>query len=149
MTLIPNTQTVVSYAYTIKANGKRIGTLQDFSPDQSRLLDRVRELANVVDDIVEIVPGRTEFTINITRLELYTANMIDALGYDITGTSIAQIRDPIQIIEEWTGPTGKRRTVIYDRCWIKDLKKTVHEGTTTVTETATVWPERVYAGPVT
>lgn len=148
MTAVPNTQTVVSYSYTIKANGKKIGTLQSFSPDQTRTLERIRELANNTEPMFEILPGRTEFTITCDRFELYIANMIEALGYDITSGSIDNIRDPVQIVEQWIGPTGRRRSVVYDRCWIQSLRKTVREGTASVSETATLWPERVFTGPV-
>jgi len=148
MTAIPSTQAVVSYAYTIKSQGIRIGTLQEFSPDQTRTLERIREIANVADDIFEIIPGRTDFTIAVTRFELYTANMIDALGYDISGGNISSITDPVQILEQWTGPTGNRRAVLYDRCWVNNLRKTVREGTSSVSETATIWPERVFVGPI-
>ena len=81
MTRIPNTTTVASYAYTVKANGSVIGTIQGFNPSANRNLERVREILNTAEDIVEIIPGRSEFTITLDRLETYNKGMMDALGF--------------------------------------------------------------------
>lgn len=145
MTLIPTSNTVVSYAYTILAGNKKVGTLQGFDPSANRMLDRVREIMNEADDIVEIVPGRTDFTLNIDRLETYNAAMMDALGYS-SFEDISQITDPIQIVETITGPVSKgspKRTIVYQNCWIQTWSKTIREGTITVTERVALWPERI------
>ena len=143
-TLIPNTQSVVSYAYTIKANGVEIGTLQGFNPSANRNLERVREILNTLEDTFEIVPGRSDFSITIDRIETYTSNVVKALGYNIFGESIAQIRDPISIVEQITGPNGESRQILYDRCWIRSWSKNVTEGTVTVRENVTLEVERIF-----
>lgn len=143
-TIIPNTQSVVSYAYTIKANGVEIGTLQGFNPTGSRAVDRVREIRNTLEDTFEIVPGRSEFKITLDRTETYNKNVIAALGYDIFGESIAQIRDPITIVEQILGPNGESRQIIYDRCWITSWSKSVTEGTITVKENVGLEVERIF-----
>ena len=145
MTRIPNTTTVASYAYTVKANGTVIGTVQGFNPSANRTLERVREILNEVDDIVEIVPGRTDFTITLDRLETYTAGMMEELGF-ATFEDISQVTDPIQIVEEVRGPASlgnPSRIIVYERCWITTWGKTIREGTITVTESVTLWPERI------
>lgn len=142
MTRIPNTKTAVSYAYTIKINGTPVGTLQGFNPTSNRFLDRVREIMNEEDDIVEIVPGRSEFTISIDRFETYDSAMMKALGYPLT-TTIDQIQTPFEIVEQLIGPLGQTRTISYQRCWVQSIAKTVREGTVTVSETVTIWPERI------
>ncbi len=145
MTLIPNTNTVVSYAYTIMVGNRKIGTLQGFDPSANRMLDRIREIMNEDDDIVEIAPGRSEFTIAIDRLETYDQAMMDALGYT-SFEDISQVTDPIQIVETITGPVSKgspSRTIVYQNCWIQNWSKTIREGTVTVTERVTLWPERI------
>ena len=43
MTRIPNSKTVVSYAYTIKVNGTPIGTLQGFNPGADRKLKELEK----------------------------------------------------------------------------------------------------------
>lgn len=143
-TVIPNTQTVVSYAYTIKANGVEIGTLQGFNPTANRTVERVREILNTLEDTFEIVPGRSEFRITIDRIETYNKNVILALGYNIFGESIAQIRDPITIVEQILGPNGESRQIVYDRCWITSWSKTIQEGQITTKENATLEVERIF-----
>jgi len=145
MTRIPNTTTVVSYAYTVKANGSIIGTLQGFTPSANRNLERVREILNEVEDIVEIAPGRTDFQVTVDRLETYNESMVEALGFSAF-EDISQITDPIQIVEELRGPVAlgnPTRTIVYERCWIQSWTKTIREGTVTVTENVTLWPERI------
>jgi len=132
----------VSYAYTVKVNGTAVGTLQGFTPTSNRLLDRVREIQNEEIDIVEIVPGRSEFTITIDRLETYDTAMMKALGYG-TLLTIDQIQTPFEIVEQLTGPLGQTRVLSYQRCWVQNISKTVREGTITVSETVTIWPERI------
>jgi hypothetical protein len=143
-TIIPDTQSVVSYAYTIKANGVEIGTLQGFNPSGSRTMERIREIRNTLEDTFEIIPGRSEFKITLDRTETYNKNVIAALGYNIFGESIAQIRDPITIVEQFTGPNGESRQVVYDRCWITSWSKSVVEGTISVKENVALEVERIF-----
>ena len=145
MTRIPNTTTVASYAYTVKANGSVIGTIQGFNPSANRNLERVREILNTAEDIVEIIPGRSEFTITLDRLETYNKGMMDALGF-ATFEDISKVTDPIQIVEEIRGPVSlgsPSRTIVYERCWIQTWGKTIREGTITVTESVALWPETI------
>jgi hypothetical protein len=150
MTRIPNTNTTVSYAYTIKAAGKPIGTLQGFTPTANRQLDRVREIMNELVDTVEIVPGRSDFSLSIDRFETYDASMMEVLGFD-GFTDLSQVVDPFQIVEEIRGPVargGKRRIIVYEGCWIQSITKTVREGQTTVNESVTVQVTRIIASPL-
>jgi len=144
MTRIPNTTTTVSYAYTVKAQGSVIGTLQGFNPTANRSLERIREILNEATDIVEIVPGRTEFSITLDRLETYNESMMEALGF-ASFEDISQVTDPIQILEEVRGPSGAIRKIVYERCWVQTWGKTIREGTITVTENVTLWPEQIIA----
>ena len=151
MTQIPNTNTVVSYAYTIKSQGGvPIGTLQGFTPSANRALDRVRQIMNEVDDTKEIVPGRTDFSITIDRLETYEESMMEAFGFDGI-TDISQIVDGFIIQEVISGPISKgskKRTIVYDGCWIQNISKTVREGTITVSESVTLQVTRIIPSPL-
>jgi hypothetical protein len=139
MTKIPTSKTTVSYAYNVKVNGKVIGTLQGFSPSESRALERIREIQNEVADTVEIVPGRTDFTISIDRLETYDSAMLQALGLPKTAT-LATLTDSFDIVEEIQGPTSAQKRVIsYNGCWINTKSKTIREGTITVSESVSIW----------
>jgi hypothetical protein len=142
-TRIPSANTVVSYAYTVTdSTGKAIGTLQGFSPSANRPLDRVRQIMNEEDDTKEIVPGRTDFTITVDRLETYGSNALKALGFS-TSDDVSKIVDPINITEIVTNNVGKTRTIHYSNCWVQSWSKSVREGTITVTESVTLWPERI------
>jgi hypothetical protein len=142
MTRIPNTKSVVSYAYTVKANGTKVGTLQGFNPSANRNLERVREIMNEEVDTVEIVPGRTDFTISVDRFETYDAAVMQALGYAEFDT-LDKIVDSIDIVEEIQGPNGLKRTIGYLQCWVNSVNKTVREGTITVSESVTLWPTKI------
>ena len=147
MTLIPNVSTVVSYSYSVKCNGQIIGVLQGFNPSSDRRLERVREIMNEARDTVEIVPGRTDFTISITRLETYAADMLQALGFPKTAT-LDMLQTPIDIIEEIQGPTAAQRRVIsYNKCWIQSINKTIQEGNITVSQSVVIWPTSITVLP--
>jgi len=142
MTRIPTTKSVVSYAYTIKANGIKVGNLQGFNPSSNRSLERVREIMNELDDTKEILPGRTDFQISIDRLETYDQAMMEAFDYP-SFDFLHEIISPIDIIEEIQGPQGKVRIIQYQDCWMQSISKTVREGTISVTESVTLWPTNV------
>ena len=141
-TSIPNTKTVVSYSYTVlDAQSRAIGTLQGFNPSASRALERVREIMNPAADTKEIVPGRTDFTISIDRLEMYNSGMVKSIGFG--SDDIANLTDPITIQEVIRGPQGQTRTIAYQDCWINTWSKTIQEGTITVKESVSLWPTRI------
>lgn len=146
MTRIPSTSTVVSYAYAITVGSKEVGTLQGFSPTGNRALERVRELAydpSGARDTIEIAPGRSEFSITIDRLELYSGTLMEVLGQDI---DITQMVSPFTITETLRNGNGAIiRTIQYIDCWVNNVSKTVREGTITVAENATLWVTRIVA----
>jgi len=144
-TQIPFRNTVVSYAYTIKNDaGEPIGTLQGFNPSANRTLERVRELRRTGDnrDTFEIVPGRTEFTITVDRIETYADDLLSALGISDL-EHITNATRSLQITEEVIGPNGETRVIHYQNCWVQSWSKSIREGTVTVTENATLWPESI------
>lgn len=148
MTRIPNTKTVVSYAYTIRAGGKTIGTIQGFNPSYNRTLERVREIQNSIDDTVEIVPGRTEITLTIDRFETYDETTLSKFGAKSSGidaNDISEVTDPFTITEIIQDSLGNVRTVDYVDCWIQTYGKTIREGTINVAENVTIFPTRVRA----
>jgi hypothetical protein len=143
-TRIPlHANTVVSYAYTVTdSTGNHIGTLQGFTTSANRPLDRVRQIMNEEDDTKEIVPGRTDFTITVDRLETYGSNALKALGFEVS-SDVSKIVDPINITEVVTNAVGQIRTIHYMNCWVQSWSKTIREGTITVTESVTLWPEKI------
>jgi hypothetical protein len=139
MTRIPNTKTSVSYAYTISIDSKKVGTLQSFNPTSSKTLDRVRQLMDELDDIVEIVPGRTEHSIQIERLELYEDD--SNLAFKV----LDEQSIPFNIVETVKNGSGKSRDIIYSDCWIQSINKTVREGQINVGLSVTVLPTKITA----
>ena len=139
-TQIPNTDSVVSYAYTVSINGTTVGTLQSFNPTSARILERIREIRADVGnaDTKEIVPGRSTFSATLTRFELYEIPLMKALGVSSL-QNLANIVDDFEIVEKLSFPdAGKKRIVIYSGCWVENWGKTITEGTVTVSENVTI-----------
>ena len=132
MGLAPSTQTAVYYSYDVLVNWQKVGILQKFSASSNRTLERIREIANSSTDTVEIIPGRTERTIDIDRFETYSKNLIMALGYE--PADIGDLNAPITIVEVMHKPDGGKRQIIYQDCWPQSWSKSITVGTTTITE---------------
>lgn len=153
-TRIPQSISTVSYGYTINSDGKPIGTLQGFNPSMNRTLERVRQLkASDTEDTFELLPGRTELSITVDKLELYASTLVDEL-LQTPNTSLLVNDTRTFNIEETikntgistpgaTGGTLITKTVTYHDCRIQSYTKRVQEGTVTVTENAVIIPKRV------
>lgn len=100
----PNSIAVVSYSYTIFANGIPIGTLQRLSKSEERASQIVTEVRRTPRDVREILMGRTSYTIEAERVKTYTKNVLQAFGF--VYSDIGQITTPIQIIEHISLPDG-------------------------------------------
>lgn len=134
--VIPNTQTRVFYSYTIRMNGKPVGTIQEFSPSARKTVERVREIsAQQGTRVIEIVPGVVDFSITVSRLTLYKQKMFDALGFDVG--SLEDINIPIVIEETCQFPDGKKETFLYNECQIESHDYTISLRETLVTERVT------------
>jgi hypothetical protein len=144
MANIPNTAAQVHYSYELRTNGLRIGMVETFTPDQTRTLERLREIANNGGVIVEIVPGVSEYTLTLEHVHLYKKSLIKALGYDIV--NIQDIKDPIDIVEIANNPDGTKDKTVYGKCWIQRSGKTVATTKTYVTDSITLWPTEVRKG---
>jgi len=110
--LLPRTLSVHSFSYDIEFEGTKIGNLQTFQPSETRTLTRVRGLAEAnVGETIEIVPSITDTTVNISAIELYSGPIMEKLGYDNFCT-IANLLDPIDIIETINPPSGSNGSII-------------------------------------
>jgi hypothetical protein len=132
----PSTQTAVYYSYDILVNGIKVGILQRFSPTTDRALDRIREIANSDVDTIEIVPGRSERTVDVERFETYSKNLTMALGFE--PMDIGEISSPITIVETMHKPNGGKRQTIYEGCIPKRWTKQIQQSQITITETITL-----------
>lgn len=109
---IPVTTVVVNYAYTIFAKDKdgletEVGTLQTFNASATRQVTRQRGVQpNLSDmnDSTHLVPGYSDYTLQVDRLELYNRQIFQAFGLTSIET-FDQIKDvPLTIVESRKSP---------------------------------------------
>lgn len=144
--LLPKTQTVSTFSYDVLANGKKIGNLQSFAPSSTRTLVRVRQIASsYAGETVEIVPGVTDHQITISVLELYRQKVLEALGYS-NFASIEDLKDPIDIQEKITKPSGDTVIVNYQDCVVQNHSKSIAVGNAVVTDNVTIYVTRIRVG---
>jgi len=159
MARLPLTNSEVWYAYDITIDNIPVGTLRSFNPTQTRTVDVVREIATNGGQIVEIVPGVTDYTIRLEKVRLYNKVLFDYFGI-VTKDLQNQIR-PVDIKEAIhhpqtnlfnnavTGPPGKAdgnagiSYTTYENCWLTDWGKTISTGAITNVETMTARPTRI------
>lgn len=123
-TSVPNTAHSVFYAYSIHVNGFEIGSLERFGASSSRTTERIREiLFSRGAEVKEIVWGGTDTTVNLSRVELYSAGMLEAFGYEIY--ALEDFNNPVNITEICTLPDGSTRTLTFvdavASSWGKDI----------------------------
>ena len=119
----PNLHTVF-YAHTLSLNGNTIGSFGKYSTSSSRTNERIREIKNSTGpEVVEIVWGGTEITVELSRVEIYSSNLFQAMGFQIF--TLEDLNQPINIIEMQRAPNGSVRTITFEDCvassWSKDL----------------------------
>lgn len=132
-------QVLTNYTYNISANGISVGTLQSFSPSNTRAVERLREIrgdaTSGIQDVLGVYPGGDDPTFRATRVQLYTQNLLQAFGLGSI-KSLNEITTPIDVEEIATSSDGQTETVIYSKCLPTSLSKTVTVGTVLVTEEA-------------
>ena len=143
MARLPQTNAEVSYAYVIQVEGVTVGTLQEFSPSQSRTHSYVREILTNGGEPFEIAPGVPTYTIQMSKVRLYESTFLTQFG--ITSENIQRQVRSISIVETTYRPadipneaaTGSGygstargegsvlRTLTYEDCWITDWGKSI------------------------
>lgn len=137
----PNTKTQTAHAITIHANGQLIGAINEWSPKQSMEVNAVYEFGNRTGPYgsdrgapYEKIPGNiTGQTIDVTRYDIYTAQMENAFGL---GASLDMLSsDPgmadggtghLDIREHWHTPGGADDyVIIYWGCWFSSVGRTI------------------------
>ena len=111
--LLPTTQSVHAFSYSVLFDGQQIGDLQSFAPSSNKTLTRVRALAQGSGgETIEIVPSITDHQITITALELYRKQVMEFMGYS-SFASIEDLKTPIDIREIITAPDGTQSIIDY------------------------------------
>lgn len=102
----PNTSVRNDHAVSIRANGKIIGLIQDFSPQQARTVAHSYEINSAAPGVVyENIPGvATGLTIGITRIDLFSTKMEEAWGPGYDLTMLTNQHNPLTIMEWWENP---------------------------------------------
>lgn len=113
-----------------------LGALQTFAPSETRPMTRLGQIGS--DEYYEIVPGRVEDSLTLSRIALIKKNLAEALGYTADMQLLKNQRIPIQITEIMYDPTGGPKAKLYKDCWISDFGKTIDQGTVEIAEDVTI-----------
>lgn len=180
MGLAPSTEATVFYAYSIYAGGKEIGHIQNLRTSFSQAITTYRGIDPDPMDLeanTELVPGHTDIILSIDRLETYSQNILEALGYEVGIRALLQNVIPFEIHEELESPrvssilqalsgglaplvssAGRSLlerivqgsdapdrapsrlgvSLVYQKCRVQEVNKTVQVGTVGVAEGVTV-----------
>lgn len=142
-------KTELQYFYTlgVQVEGQQVvigvGALQSFSPSETRPITRLGQVGS--DEYYELVPGRAENSMTISRLVLLAENIFEAFGWPMGGAvdSLRNQRVPMTITEYRYNPDGTWKTRTYLDCWISDYGKTIDQGTVEISEDVTVQIRKV------
>ena len=145
--LLPTTQAVHAFSYSVLFDGQQVGDLQSFAPSSNKTLTRVRALAQGNGgETIEIVPSITDHQITITALELYRKQVIEFMGYT-NFASIEDLKTPIDIREIITAPDGTQSVIDYQECWHQSYNKSgITAGGNVVTDNIVFWVTRIRVG---
>jgi len=137
-TQVPNTRHTVFYSHTIQVGGVNIGSFERLSIRASRNTERIREiLFKTGPEVVEIVWGGTDISIDLSRVEMYTLSLYEAFGFDIY--SIEDFNQPIQVMEIQKNPTNSSKRIIhYTDCVPSSWSKDIDTGTVRTVESMTL-----------
>lgn len=162
--LVPtNAQTVVSFSYDITFNGNTIGSLQTFSCNENRTLQRVRGIGQGpknVGETIEIIPTITDYTASATMFEIYansfhalfdtaSKGLLDLLPASTADPCIANLLVPINIVETLKTQSGaaNNRVKIYEDCWVNTYAKSnIASNGSLITENVTFWVTNIRKG---
>ena len=149
------------------SNGMRVGFVQQFSPSETRTIDKIMELGS--EGVIQSVPRNTNGgQITLQRMAVYNASLWNALGLTRTGqfvpfgsldTSNSYTKDPtyqtfgnpfktlkdqrvpleLQTQIRYPGATESYYIISYLDCWLTNYSKTVSAAAITITESATIF----------
>jgi len=120
---LPNTSTRTDHAITIRVDGKTIGQIQDWNPQQSRTVTPTYELNSATSgSVLENVPGNIGgLTIGVNRYDLYTSKMEEVWGVNFNIQMLTDQSNPITVQEKWLLPSGGSEIWVYTGCWFTSL----------------------------
>ena len=134
---VPNTQTKVFYSYSVLVNGKEVGSVQSFAPENRKTIERVREVSAAQGTRVkEVVPGIVDVSVTLERLKIYKNDVFTALGADVG--NLEDFILPIDIEEQCQHPDGTTDTYVYHGGQLSDFGYTENVRETLIMDRVTV-----------
>jgi len=132
----------VYFAYAIQVNGTRVGTFQTFNPQSTRQVLRVRGIANNRGFPFELVPGPADLSFTVNFLALYRMPLASALGYSfgsVVDLNYYLSTFSVDEICHFPGTDSNRVELVkYKGCQIRQMSRTINQGTIQVVENATI-----------
>jgi hypothetical protein len=144
--------TVIATSIDIEVQGKKIGAVDSFNVNMSRVVQRVRALnSEWAGETIEIVPGVGEASVTVSGFMLYTKGL-HHLFQRIPGdagkvfTDLVSQKVPITLVERYTHQgTGQTFKVRYIGCWLTQYSKSQNINTAMIAENATLEVQKVLA----
>lgn len=134
---LPWSRHAVWYAHDIRVNGRIVGSLQSIGSEFRQNLERIRELfENTGTRVREMVPGNTDISLRVERIQLYRTPLFKALGYEVY--SLEQFKHKFDVVERQYWPDGTVIQTVYHDCMLATYGKTISNATIHVAERADV-----------
>lgn len=122
------TQTTFSLQVVIKDNEQKdrvVGTAKEITPSQTRTNTPVGGVG-IGDRILELVPGRTSYTLKLSKFSLWKKPVQAVLGYSPDERMLAQWQVPFDIKTYHVDPnkTDSFILTVYRGCQINNISRT-------------------------
>jgi len=104
-----------------------IGTATDISPDHSRTNTLIGGVG-IGDRIMEIVPGRSKYSVSLKKFSLWTKRLAEVFGYSGDFRMLAEMQKPFDIKVYHVNPNypnddSKVEATIYRDCVIREWRR--------------------------
>ena len=135
----PNTRTQTSHPLVILANGRAIGAINQWSPEQNLGVEPVYEIGSFTGPFggvfgapYEMVPGNISgMQIRVQRYDLFSEQMEAAFGTTSLDMLSNDPGDPnvtglFTLRERWVSPRASERYAIqYEGCWFTNIGRQI------------------------
>ena len=118
----PDTLVRTGHSLTIIANGKAIGLINNWNPQQSRQITPIYEINSETSGLIlENVPGNLQnLTIAVSRYDIWPDRMENVFG-TTNLVVLANQKSPFTVQERWISPTGGLEVWLYEGCWFTNV----------------------------
>jgi len=105
----------------------QIGTATEVTPNQERTNTLIGGVG-IGDRIMEIVPGRTKYSVTLRKFSLWTKRLAEIFGYNKDFRMLAEMQKPFDIKVYHVNPNpdnqgGEIEVTIYRDCVIKSWRR--------------------------